>query len=181
MVVFRARIAHRPHSSCPQRVFNDGHVRARSRPDRLACFIVNVVDNEAPESSEALPNLIAHLFAKLLPASRPLLLIDVPPVKNIEIFRDRIVVTGHRENKKELSCRPARSGDFPSADRVGGVVRLKSAELCQVGDRKRPTDRVTEILAKLFQFGASHVSLSLSWCAVVEVTSAVPRGVGCGF
>jgi hypothetical protein len=107
-------------------------------------------------SGETLADFIAHLFAESLPVGRPFPLIDVPAIEDVEIFEDRMAIAGHRQDEKEFACGSAGAGDLPSAYGVGTVARLKPAELCHIGGGQWPADRVTEILAKLFQFRACH-------------------------
>jgi len=64
----------------------------------------------------------------------PILLIDVPPAENVKIVQDRISLTGHGENEKELSRRSAGPAHFPFAYGVSSVASLKSAKLCHIGD-----------------------------------------------
>src|ERR1700674_1954542 len=115
-----------------------------------------------PGSREALANFVAHLFAESLPARRPILLVDIEAVEDVEILEDRMAIACHGQDAKQFVRWFAGAGHFPSADGVGAIGRRKGAELCHVGGRQRSSDRVTEILAKLFQFRACHGGCSLS-------------------
>lgn len=119
--------------------------------------------NRGSRSGEALADFVTHLFAKSFPAGGPLLLIDIPPVEDVEIFQDRMAIAGHGQNEKEFACRSAGAGHFPSAYCVGAIAPFKPTKLCHVGGGQRPADCLTEILAKLFQFRACHECCFLIW------------------
>jgi hypothetical protein len=109
------------------------------------------------QSTEAATNLVAHLLAKLLPTCRSVLLGDVEAIEHVEVFEDRVTIARHREDAKQF-CRGARgTRDFPSADGVAAAARWKAAELRHVRGGQGFTNRVTEIVAELFEFGARHV------------------------
>jgi hypothetical protein len=67
-----------------------------------------------------------------------------------------MAIAGHGQNAKELARRAAGAHYLPPAYRVGGIAPLEPAKPGHVGSGQRPADRVTEILAKLFQFRACH-------------------------
>jgi hypothetical protein len=134
-------------------------------------FALNVVDNEkgrrlmldrvaivgAPSlrrrrSGEPLANFVSHLGAKRFASGRPFLLIEIPPVEDIEIFEDRMAIAGHRQNAEEFARGSAGTAHFPPSDRIGAVAWLQATQLCHVVSRQRSADRVGEILAELFQF-----------------------------
>jgi len=76
--------------------------------------------------------------------------------EDVEIFKDRVTVACHRQDAKQFGRRPAGAGDFPSAHRVGAVAGREAAQPCHFGGGQASANRVTEIRAKLFQFGAGH-------------------------
>ena len=78
-------------------------------------------------SAEALTNLVAHLFAELLPARRPFRFGDVEAVEHVEIFQDRVVVAGHCQDTKQFGRRPAGAGDFPPPDGVAAIGGREAA------------------------------------------------------
>jgi hypothetical protein len=109
-----------------------------------------------PESAETPANLVAHLFAEGFPARRSFLLVDMEPVEDVEIFEDRVTIACHRQDAKQFGHRPAGAGDFSFTHRIGAVARREATQLRHFSSRQAPADRVTEILAKLFQFGAGY-------------------------
>jgi hypothetical protein len=108
--------------------------------------------------AEPAPDLVAHVLAESLPARGAILLVDIEAVEDVEVFEDRISIACHRQYAKQLGRRPAGAFDFPFAYRVGAVARRKAAQLCHVGSRQASADRMTEILANLFQLRAGHSS-----------------------
>jgi hypothetical protein len=132
-------------------------------------------------SGQPLANFVAHLFAEGFPAGRPLLLIDIPPIEDVEIFQDRMAIARHGQNVKQFVRRTAGAGYFPTADGVGAIARRKAAEPCHVGSGQRPADRVSEILAKLFQFRACHGGGFLVWRRLLEFLRDGIAAAGCGF
>ena len=64
-----------------------------------------------------------------------------------------MAIAGHRQNAEELVRWPAGTAHFPPSNGIGAVARLKAAQLCHIGSRQRPADRVGEILTELLQLG----------------------------
>jgi hypothetical protein len=104
-------------------------------------------------------NFVPHFFAKLLAARVSLVLGNIEPIEDVEIFKDRMTIARHRQDAEEFGNRSARAGNFPSADGVGAAGGRKTTELRHIGSGQRATDRFAQILAELFQFCASHGSL----------------------
>src|ERR1700687_763666 len=107
-------------------------------------------------SAETLANLVAHLFTELLPPRRSFFLADIEPVEDVEILQDRVTIACHRQDAQQFARRPAGAADFPSAYRVGAAAGGEAAKFRHVGRRQALADRLTEIRAQLFQFGARH-------------------------
>jgi hypothetical protein len=114
------------------------------------------------DSAETPANLIPHHLAKRFPARGSVLLVDIEPVEDVEIFQDRVTVAGHRQDAKQFGRRPAGTGYFPSADRIGAVARCEATQLRHIGGGQASAYRGTEILAKPFQFGARHRDWSIA-------------------
>src|ERR1700687_390500 len=142
---FRPSITRRGHLSprppVGQRVINRGRA---------------LLNESRAGSGETPANLVPHLFAELFTARRSFFFADVEPVEDVEIFEDRVTIACHRQDAEQFGRRPAGAGDVPSAYRVGAVAGAKATELRQVRNGHASGDRVTEIVAKLFQFGACH-------------------------
>jgi hypothetical protein len=132
-------------------------------------------------SGKALANFVAHLFAESLPARRPVLLIDVPPIEDVEVFQDRMAIAGHGQDVKELARGPTGTRHFPSADGVGAVAAFKPAKLSHVGRRHWLADRITQILAKLLQFRACHGGWFLIWWRAPRFPRVGIEAAGCSF
>jgi hypothetical protein len=101
------------------------------------------------DSSEAPANLVAHLFAELLPAGGSFVFGNIEPIEDVEFFKDRVTIAGHRQDAQQFAGRPARARDFPSAYRVGAITRPKATQLRHVRRGERSADRITEIHAEL--------------------------------
>jgi hypothetical protein len=125
--------------------------------------------NHGPCSSEPPANLLTHLFAKLLLAGGSFIFGNIEPIEDVEFFKDRVTIARHRRNAQQFGRRRARAGDLLSAYRVGAIAEREAAQLRHVCRGEGSADRITEIHAKLFQFGAGHWAES-SWHS--------PRGSG---
>jgi hypothetical protein len=94
---------------------------------------------------------------------------NIEPIEDVEFFKDRVTIARHRQDAQQFAGRPARARDFPSAYRVGAVTGRKAAQFRHVRRGQRSADRITEIHAELFQFGAGHWGrFKLASCAVRE-------------
>jgi len=67
-----------------------------------------------------------------------------------------MAIAGHCQNAEKLACGSAGTTHFPPPNGIGAFAWLQAAQLCHVGSRQRPADRVGEILAELFQFWTCH-------------------------
>jgi len=91
-----------------------------------------------------------------LPAGGSFVFGNIEPIEDVEFFKDRVTIARHRQDAQQFAGRPARARDFPSAYRVGAVAGRKAAQFRHVRRGQRSADRITEIHAELFQFGAGH-------------------------
>jgi len=74
------------------------------------------------DSSETPTNLVAHLFAELLPAGGSFIFGNIEPIEDVEFLEDRVTIARHRQDAQQFAGRPARARDFPSAYRVGAIT-----------------------------------------------------------
>src|SRR5229473_7580931 len=105
-------------------------------------------------------NFVAHVFAEFCPAGRPVFFADIEPVEDVEIFKDRVTIAGHRQDAKQFTRGPAGAGDFPSTYGVAATCWREAAELRHVASRQGAANRLAKVLAKFSQFGAGHLSSS---------------------
>jgi len=101
-------------------------------------------------SSEAPTNFVAHLFAKLFPAGGSFIFRDIEPIEDVEFFKDRMTIAGHRQDAQQFGRRTAGAGNFPSAYRIDAITRREATQLRHVCRGQGSADRITEIHAKLF-------------------------------
>jgi hypothetical protein len=68
-------------------------------------------------------------LAKGIAVCRPVFLVDVAAVDDVEVFEDRVTAAGHRQDAKQLGRGISGTGDVPSADHVGAASRAQSGHL----------------------------------------------------
>jgi hypothetical protein len=100
-------------------------------------------------SAQPPANLVPHAFAEGFPARGSFLFVDIVPVEDVEILKDRVTIAGHRQDTKQFTRRPARASYFPSADGVGAVTGREATEFCHVGCGETSADGLAKIVTKL--------------------------------
>jgi hypothetical protein len=70
-------------------------------------------------------------------------------------FVDRVMIGGDRQQRQKRRYRTNRPvAIFPLKDRASAALRRKAAQLREISDGQRAIDRLSQILAQLFQLSA---------------------------